>query len=498
MLHLGISDLSFRYGERDIFSSLSLSFDEGWHALAGANGSGKTTLLRLIDRQLRPTSGTITGNTLTYYCEQKLDTPPEGFDTFVNAYDARAYRLIEMLGIEEEWFYRWESLSYGERKRIQIAVALYGEPDILLLDEPTNHLDHTTRFILIHALRSYRGIGILVSHDRELMDTLCTHTSILRGGRVYSYRTPYTNAMREWQKERAALQKEHELHNQKIRSLQRTQQLQKEKVSRSAGRLSKRDIDPGDKDAKEKINLAKLTGRDRNDSRLLHTLQSRYEQLSERKIAIDKEYAKGIVIEQGGGREQCFPLMLEGGMLRLSGEKTLEYPDILIEATDKIALTGDNGTGKSSFIRMLLEVIGSKNLLYLPQEIDEEGRERLYGEIRSMPNDKKGELYTIVTRLASNPRALLDDHPPSPGELRKLLIAKALLENISLIILDEPTNHMDIDSITSLEEALRTYTGALILVSHDRVFVDAVAKRRWRIEKCGEGRYRLSEGTASA
>ena len=495
MRHLQISNLSFIYpnSPEALFADLNLTFSLGWNGLVGANGSGKTTLLKLIAKKLSPTHGTISGNALVYYCEQKLDDVPEDFDAFSTAYDSRSFKIKNALKIEDAWLYRWENLSYGEKKRIQIAVALYAEPDVLLLDEPTNHLDIATKQTLIEALKGFHKTGILISHDRTFLDTLCSTTVIIKNHHLYKYKTPYSNAMLEFRKEREALTRQIEDHNQKIKQLQKAIQQQKEKVSRSDSRLSKKHIDPHDRDAKEKINLAKLTGKDKNDARRVHTLNSKYQQLDADKMKVAKEYKRGIAIE-GGVRGKHASICLNGGDLRLSGEKVLHYPRLLIGGSDKIALVGDNGSGKSSFIKALITQLDRRELLYLPQEIDTDLAAELFETIRTLPNEKKGALFTFVTRLSSDPKPLLENTMPSPGELRKLLIAKALLDNIAAVILDEPTNHMDIDAITSLEEALNHYDGLLLVVSHDALFVRSVAKRMWRITREGEGVYRLKEG----
>jgi len=112
-----------------------------------------------------------------------------------------------------------------------------------------------------------------------------------------------------------------------------------------------------------------------------------------------------------------------------------------------------------------------------------------------LPSEIKGEIYTIIQRLSSDPKKLQDSFTPSPGETRKLMIAKGLLQNPSLIILDEPTNHMDLDSIISLESALRAYGGAMIIISHDKVFLDAIVTNVWDIHKKEENNYSLVENS---
>jgi len=352
-------------------------------------------------------------------------------------------------------------------------LALYQEVDVLLLDEPTNHLDYTSKNIVLEALKNFRGIGILVSHDREILNTLCTNTVIIKNQNINTYKSNYDNAIKEFNQHRDFLIKENENINKELKKLQKNIQNQKEKVSISKSRLSKKNIDKKDKDSKEKINLAKLTGKDKNDSKLVTTFSKKYEDQKLKRNELDKEFTKGIKIENNISKKDLFSFFLEEGSLKLSEEKTLYYPNLSINSNDKIAIIGDNGVGKSSFLKYLISTIGlNSNYLYLPQEIEEIQIKKLYEEIDSFDNKKKGLLFTLIRRMSSNPKNLLENIFTSPGELRKLFIAKALLENISLIILDEPTNHMDIDSIEAIEKALFEYDKALIVVSHDKIFIE--------------------------
>ena len=116
----------------------------------------------------------------------------------------------------------------------------------------------------------------------------------------------------------------------------------------------------------------------------------------------------------------------------------------------------------------------------------------VYDEINEMTNDKKGEIYTIVRKLASDPIKLQDSFIPSPGEIRKMMIAKGLLESPSLIILDEPTNHMDLDSVLSLEVALKEYNGTMIVISHDKIFLNAVITETWEFEKESDTEFKIN------
>ena len=174
-----------------LVTDLDAHFTLGWTGIVGPNGAGKTTLLQLATGGLEPSKGTIHHLSTSRYAVQRTDSAPEGMDDFRMAKDPEAIVLKDKLGIRDDWFDRWGTLSHGERKRMQIAVVMWDNPEVLALDEPTNHIDADARDMLIAALKSYNGVGLLVSHDRELLDSLCTQclfinppTAVLRPGGV--------------------------------------------------------------------------------------------------------------------------------------------------------------------------------------------------------------------------------------------------------------------------------------------------------------------------
>ena len=493
MRSLQIKDVSFSYPNtaNTLFENLILEFEEGWSAIVGANGSGKSTLLKLIDKKLIPDFGAISGNDLVYYCEQSTEDKPSRVEEFVESYSAESFKIKELLQIEELLYQEWATLSHGERKRIQIGVALSLKPDVLIVDEPTNHLDKSSKEILIQSLIKFDGIGIVVSHDRAFMDTLCQTTLLLKNGTFRKYKTSFTNAQMEYQKEQSHIQKVHENQNATLKKIDTQIKTQLTKIAQSKKRLSKKHLDPKDSDTREKINGARLTGRDKGDGQMLKRVQSKQHQLKEQLVVSQKVYKSGIDFESPTN-SKLFPLVIESGELKLSDSKLLRFPRVVIEQGDKIGIVGENGAGKSSLVNYIIE---QKNLhedvLYIPQELINSEIIRLFEEINTLPKEERGALYTLVTRLSSNPKTLINSKNPSPGEIRKLLIAKGLLANPSLIILDEPTNHMDLDSIVSLEEALKEYSGALVVISHDTVFLESFTTQSWELTLIERGQYLL-------
>ena len=182
--HLSVSGLFFEYDSavEPLFSNLDIHFPPGFTGVVGANGSGKTTLLKLLSGRLKPERGNIAASGEAVLCEQEVFFPPADMEAFFEAGDRYAFRLRMNLGLALDLPERWETLSLGERKKIQIGTALWRQADILCLDEPTNHLDAASRSMLIGELRTFRGIGVLVSHDRKLLDELCGQCLFLAPG----------------------------------------------------------------------------------------------------------------------------------------------------------------------------------------------------------------------------------------------------------------------------------------------------------------------------
>lgn len=493
MRHLSLKNLHFKYKNSvlPIFENLNLEFEQGWCCIVGANGSGKSTLLKLISKEEKADEGSITGNDLTHYCVQSTEEIPPNLEDFMMTYTSKAFKIRDMLNINDEWLYQWDTLSFGEKKRMQIALAIFVEPDVLLVDEPTNHLDVKSKKIVLDALKAFKGIGILVSHDRELLDKLTQATIILKNSHIFSFKTSFSKAMNEYLTNMDFLGKSQDKQYSELKKLKKSIQNQKEKVSQSKKRMSKRDLEPNDKNSKTKIDLAKFTGKDKNDGRELSKLKAKQNKLISNTIKTDKVFELGIEFETAKNKN-IFPIVIKNNILKLGEIKELAFQSLSINQYDKIGLIGENGAGKSSFLKHVLNSADLQNdYLYIPQEITQKESKEIFDGINALRNDIKGEIYTIVRKLASDPIKLQDSFIPSPGEVRKLMIAKGLLECPSLIILDEPTNHMDLDSIVSLELALREYRGTILVISHDKPFLESIASETWIFEKEKDEKYRI-------
>ncbi len=518
-MSIQITKLNFSYpsSNSNLFDDFSLQISDGWTCIAGSNGCGKSTLLKLIAGILMPDSGKISigknnaPNVLdgsVVYCEQETAEIPENLYAAFWSDENDVRQFFSRLKINEEMLERYDSLSGGEKKRIQIACALSEKPEVLLLDEPTNHLDAQTVSLISETLADFSGMGIMVSHDRNFSDSLCTRTIYLfneahsfAGGRncisYESFPCGLTKALElknqnaensrgEWERlnSKAALEK------------QRSARLEAEN-QKSKSRLSKKSLDPHDHDAKRKLDVARIGGKDRSTGDAKARLETQIRQTESERDGIKKslrrkegfslsetDFARSINIDE------C-QISVSGN--DSAGTYTLKIPHLEIKRGMKIALTGQNGSGKTLFIRHLisnLEKDGRKSeLLYLPQEISDEERKKIIREFYTLDENERGEVLSTLFRLGSDVERL--NHPQlgnsdfsetedfqnmdlSPGEFRKLMISLAVQKPLSLLILDEPTNHMDITSVLALENALSSLDCAMIVVSHDRAFLEKI------------------------
>ena len=164
-------------------------------------------------------------------------------------------------------------------------------------------------------------------------------------------------------------------------------------------------------------------------------------------------------------------------------QKRLSCPALMIKPDDRIAVTGPNGAGKSTLIRHIVDSLNvpEEHIAYVPQEIDAIQSKKILDRVLSLPDHQLGHLMTIISRLGSRPHRLLDSIEPSPGEMRKLLLALGMTREPHIIIMDEPTNHMDLPSIECLEQALAECPCGLILVSHDNIFLKKLTQKQWNI-----------------
>ena len=477
-----------------LIDDVDAHFGQGWTGIVGPNGAGKTTFLQLATGGLEPSKGTIHHLSSSRYAVQRTDNPPEGWEEFMSATDASAFDLKLRLGVHDDWFSRWNTLSHGERKRSQIAVVLWSNPEVLALDEPTNHIDSGARLMLIDALQRFKGVGLLVSHDRELLDALCNQCLFINPPTAKMRPGGVTAGMEQDRTEQISARARDNNAKDAARRLKKAAQDKLEQAEHTAAvNKSTKHIKPNknDHDGRAKRQLAKMTGKDSwavTQSASLAKKASAVE-ASRASISIRKEYEMGFWLEGSTCSMRNTVLSVSGGELPLGDGRKLVYPDLYVSPTDRIALTGSNGLGKSTLLKTLLQNVNVSpdRLISIPQEITADEAKSILEEARSLPKERLGLVMTSVSRLGSRPGRLLESEQPSPGEIRKLLLAMGVTRGPHLIVMDEPTNHMDLPSIECLEDALVQCPCAMLLVSHDQRFLEKLTDYTWKLELQEDG-----------
>jgi ATPase subunit of ABC transporter with duplicated ATPase domains len=295
---LTLNDISYEYpgSSTPLFEHISATFPPGWTAVLGDNGIGKTTLMQIVIGHVKPDSGSIApkpGSLISAYCPQRTDEAPENLEDFAVDWSPETLRIREALGTGDDWAYRYGSLSGGEMKRLQLACALSLRPDLLILDEPTNHVDEPTRLAIAEALRSFSGIGIVVSHDVDLIEAACSRcvvferrhikgrnvTAILEFAGGYADMTAQVERRDRAASDEAVSANKEADRLRRIRA-ERFQQVQKADAIKRHGER----IDPRDHDARERRIGAKALSLDANPAR-------QYAQLGGRLAAADERAA---------------------------------------------------------------------------------------------------------------------------------------------------------------------------------------------------------------
>ncbi len=481
--------VAFAYtGRVPILREVDHRFEAGFTALVGENGVGKTTLLSLISGALRPDEGEVRvepEGALVVTCPQIVDVVDEAIASFASAWDRASVRLRGALALEEDDLARWDTLSPGERKRFQIGAALARRPDVLLLDEPTNHLDASARELLTRALARFRGVGVVVSHDRAFIEAIAERTAWLEGGRLRVFDGGYGAAEEvralEDRSRRDARARARAEERKSARALD-ARRRKRAAAERDIG-ARKRMKSAQDSDGRSVNRKARAAKAEATLARSVASLASRH--------ARAREALDGARVEERLGGEPFvdYQPSRKGRLATLAldaltiGDRVLaDGPiSVVVERETRARLSGDNGTGKTTLHTTLVAALPADTTLYVPQELDGGARRAALARVRDLPKDQRGRVLTILAALGSDPKRVLATEEPSPGEAKKLVIAEGLGTGATCLVLDEPTNHLDLPSIERLEAALSAYPGALVLVTHDAWFGARLTDEDWHL-----------------
>jgi ATPase subunit of ABC transporter with duplicated ATPase domains len=488
MTRIVLRDLTFGFAA-PLFERLSATFDVGWTGLVGANGVGKTTLLRLIAGELTPSEGSVcrTPEGNLAWCRQQSQDQLDELRAFALDDTKPALRWRGLLGVENGQLERFGSLSPGERKRWQLALALSREPDVLLLDEPTNHLDGDGRRSIVQALRRFPGTGLLVSHDRALLEAVCRRTARIHRRGIELYPGGYGAAQAEWQeRERATSTARAALQQVETRLARRAGEQRRRAASAEQNRsASRRMRSPHDHDARSMLakNQAEAAGR-----RLARDAAALDSRVARVRAAISELY-----LEKELGRELFAgympwskPIVLRVAFdaLQVGGRRLLGPTALDLARSDKLAIVAPNGSGKTSLLAELARQnpLPISRSVLLPQSLAAGAERELEARLAALERRERGRVLSFVAALGSDPDALLRSNAWSPGQARKVALALGLAAHAPALILDEPTNHFDLPSIERLERLLVAFPGCVLLITHDEALAERVATRLVGIE----------------
>ena len=490
---LEFQHVTFHYPDQsiDVFSDLDLVLSTGWTAVIGANGGGQSTLLMLASGIEEPLAGRVLRPASAVYVSQRTDDPPPTYDHFAYAWDALACKLHGQLAIGRDYLERWETLSHGERKRAQIGWALHSECDLLCIDEPTNHLDGEAMAMVVGALGLFRGIGLLVSHDLATLDALCTTTLIISSPLVQKISCPPSQALEEVASRRLASEAAYRSFTKETRRIEGEKRRRASIAGEVDRRNTKRHIDRKDRDAKVRVDAYRVSGGDKRAGTLSRQLDGRLEraraaqsslaQVRHTTAALDVTKEGGGITITGISHPAKTLLALPAGSIAVAPLRRLHHPPLVLGNTDRVGIRGANGIGKSTLLASLIACLQTTTVRfwYLAQELGAEESRAAYQEFSGLEGERKGRIVSALVRMGSSADLFLSSALPSPGEMRKLLIAWALEDEYSLMILDEPTNHLDLPSRRALAGQLQGFSGALLLVSHDRSFLEGICSSWW-------------------
>lgn len=509
MIEIGIHEVNKNYGYKPVLRGVSFAVQQGEKvALVGKNGSGKTTLLHMITGQEAPDAGSVSvrrGARVGYVAqlpgglyagatvhgvlqgafgplhgmaeemralEARMANPAEDLDALYTQYtqlqnrfdaaggyemDEQYSRVSRGFGLQPLLQTPFANLSGGEKTVVQLAAGLLARPDILLLDEPTNHLDGATLYWFTGFLAAWRGTVLVVSHDRHFLNRVATKTVLLAGGGAEVYPGNYSKALAL---QKQALLRQFEEHKNRQRQIEAMQA------------AARRFRDWGARgDNPDMFKKAKM-------------LERRIEVLRAAEAPQRPKQAPALTFE--GRRTSKEMLRVENFTLAVPGRTLAQNVSFCLYGGEKLLLGGNNGSGKTTLLRAVLAGAPGVYLApgakpgYIPQEIvfENEGQSAL-AYCQKRLTLAEGEARGFLARYGFYGAEVAKRLGALSGGERMLLLFGCLVQGgANLLILDEPTNHIDIDTRERLEEALEGYGGTLLFVSHDVYFIDKIATRR--------------------
>ncbi len=512
MTEISLNNIYKSYGFKNILSGISLEIKTGEIiALIGENGCGKTTILNIIAGIEKESSGLVSirkNATIGYlkqipdeyngsvkdllyeevkeildfrkrlervekeieagdYSEKTLNKYSKLQEEFINIggyeVDTKIGKIIDGFKINHLLDKEYNVLSGGEKRIVSLAAIMIKKPDILLLDEPTNHLDINTLEWFENYLKKYKGTVLIVSHDRYFLDKVASKIILIERGKEVIFHGNYSYYIKE-NEERIKKEFDDYKDQQKLIQALKRKIKQLEEFGRLAYPLGE-----------------SFFRRAENIRKRLNRIQELEKPISKKELPLNFDF------EKRSGKEV---IVIKNYDLKIANKLLIENINLQINYQEKICIMGANGCGKSTLIKRILEnndnniKIGSSvKIGYIPQEIIIDENITILDYVKRFYVGDETHLRSTLSKFAFYGENVFKRvNKLSGGEKVRLKLLELIHKNSNLIILDEPTNHIDISTKETLEEALKEYNGTVIFISHDRYFVNKLADKILYIE----------------
>lgn len=527
MIILSCKDICKSYGIRDVLKNITFSINEGDKVgIIGANGEGKSTLFKILTKELSQDSGEvfIDKNKTLGYLSQNLALNSEKniyeealsvFDELLNiesklssleikmsepydekkasyheklikdyttlqdlyshkggyVYKGEISRVLKGLGFTENDFYKSiNTLSGGQKTRVALCKLLLRKPDIILLDEPTNHLDLEAISWLEDYMKNYKGTVLVISHDRFFLDSVTNNTFEVIGGKVECYNVPYTKFI--------------DLRKKNYETKLKAYNLQQAEIKRQEAIIEK--------------------FRSFNREKSIRAAESREKVLEKmEKIEAPTHSKEASKIKFEASVKSGYDVLHIENMAKSYGDKSLfSNLNLDLKRGEKVALIGENGRGKTTLFKIIMDkvevdkgvkVLGTNvNVGYYDQEQSDLNLDKtIIDEVwDDFPNLTTSKLRSyLASFLFTGDDVFKVINTLSGGEKCRINLLKLILSKSNLLLLDEPTNHLDIISREALEDAILEYDGTLMVISHDRYFLNKVISRILELKEDGVSEY---------
>ncbi|MEH7463519.1 ABC-F type ribosomal protection protein [Bacillus thuringiensis] len=439
----------------------------------GRNGAGKSTVLQLINGKIKPTKGQVEwqqANVTIAYVEQEKEVFTSKEVTTVEA------ELLSKWGVPTNDFH---TLSGGEKLKLRLAKGFAQNPTLLMLDEPTNHLDENSTELLIEQIKSYSGTIIVVSHDRYFLDAVATKIWSIEDRKLIEHKGNYTSYMKFREQKRLTQQREYE--NQQ-KNIERIESQMKELTSWS----QKAHAQSTKKEGVKEYYRVKAKRMDAQVKSKQKRLEKELEKTKIERVKPDPTVEFSIQANKKVGKR-----FLEVKQLKkcFEGRTLFEKVNFTIQHGEKIAIVGPNGCGKTTLLKMVMGhetiegevwISPSANIGYLTQEVFDLPLEKTPEQLFYKETfEERGKVQNLMKHLGFTASQWKEPiKHMSMGERVKCKLMAYILDEKDVLILDEPTNHLDLPSREQLENTLAQYNGTLLIVSHDRYFLEKTANSK--------------------